>query len=111
MAEVGRSELQAYIEDVAAELPDVSAREEPAGIRYEAGGVPFALVGRDRASFRLRPDVAGAATRTPNVRLSDRGPEWVELAPVELDRFALDRAESWFVSAYRYAAEGASGGG
>lgn len=106
MAEVERFELRERIEEVAADLPDVTVEAGPDGLRYGTGGVAFAVVGTDRAAFRLRPDVASAATRTPNVRASERGAGWVELVPPQLDQFAIDRAESWFESACRYAQEG-----
>ena len=57
------------------------------------------------AEFRLRPDVASAAVRTPDVGASDRGPEWVTFSPPSLDRFALDRLTAWFEFAWRHATD------
>lgn len=105
----GGEELAARIEQSAAATEGVQRQAESTGVRYAVAGVPFAFVSRDRAVFRLRPDVAEAALGTPDVRASDLGAGWVELVPAELDRFALDRATSWFAAAARYAAEGALG--
>ena len=52
--------------------------------------------------------VAGAALRTPNTEPSVRGSEWVAFEPATLDDAAVDRAEAWFLSAYRRAVKMAS---
>jgi hypothetical protein len=98
-------ELSARIELTASSIEGVERRAEAGGLRYALGGAEFAVVSGDRCAFRLRPEVAEAALGTPDVRPSAIGEGWVELAPVELDRFALDRAASWFAAAARYAAE------
>ena len=105
----GSDELAARIEQAAAATEGVQRQAESTGVRYAVAGVAFAFVSGDRAVLRLRPDIAEAACGTPDVRASDLGAGWVELAPSELDRFALDRATSWFAAAARYAAEGAPG--
>ena len=105
----GSDELAARIEQAAAAIEGVQRQAESTGVRYAVAGVAFAFVSGDRAVLRLRPDIAEAALGTPDVRASDLGAGWVELAPSELDRFALDRAASWFAAAARYAAEGAPG--
>ena len=56
-----------------------------------------------RLEVLLDPVVAAAAARTPDVTPSPRGPGWVEFAPTETDRYALDRAEAWLRSAQRLA--------
>jgi hypothetical protein len=63
----------------------------------------FATVSADgaTASFLLDPLVAGAAARTPDVRLSARGRGWVELSPLAVDGHAADRAGAWFLSGFR----------
>ena len=73
-------------------------------VEYRMRGRPFAAASDASAEFRLRPEVAKAAVRTPDVRLSDRGPEWVAFTPTSLDRYALDRLTSWFEFAWRHAA-------
>ncbi len=98
-------ELAVRIEQAATSIAGLARQAEPEGVRYALAGVPFAVVAGDRAAFRLRPDVAEAALQMPDVHASPRGPGWVELAPATLDRFALDRAMSWFAAAARYAAE------
>ncbi len=104
MAEI--DELASRIEQAAASVDGVERVADASGIRYLLGETEFAVVASGRAAFRLRPDVADAALRTPGVRTVDRGPGWVELAPGTLDRFAIDRATSWFAAAARFAAEG-----
>lgn len=105
MAETG--ELAGRIEQAASTLEGIERTADESGVEYAIAGVAFAAVGKGRASFRLRPDVAEAALHTPGVRTLDRGPGWIELVPAELDRFTVDRAISWFASAARYAAEDA----
>src|SRR5271157_2823653 len=61
-------------------------------------------------NFRLRPEIAAAALRTPDTAVSSRGREWVSLAPAALDSFALDRATAWFEVAWRLAGESAAPG-
>ncbi len=102
-------DLAGRIEQVAATVEDVERHVDAAEVRYGLRGVAFAAVSAGSAAFRLRPDVAEAALATPDVRPSDRGPGWVTLAPDVFDRFALDRAASWFAAAARYAAETAPG--
>ena len=62
-----------------------------------------------RSRLRLRPAVAAAALRTPDVEASPRGRGWVRFAPPELDDFARDRAIAWLESAVRLVAEGDPG--
>lgn len=100
-----RSALQMRLDEVAATLEGVRRRAGDGDVRYEREGIPFAVVAGDRAAFRLTPDIARAALRTPDVRASDRGTGWVELVPDRLDVFTVDRAVSWFESAARHAGE------
>ena len=102
------SELAALL----ASCADERATDDPQDLeRHEAGdaveflrrGRPFAAATDASAEFRLRPDVAAAALRTPDVRASERGPEWVAFSPGALDRFALDRLTAWFDFAWRHA--------
>ena len=96
--------LAGLLEDVAEELGSVGRHALKGATEYRRDGVAFALSDAGSAEFRLRPDVAAAALRTPAVRASDRGPGWVRFAPEQLDQFALDRATAWFESAWREAA-------
>ena len=98
-------ELAARIEQAAAMIDGIERVAGVDDMRYVLGGVLFAVVVGGRASFRLRPDVAEAALRTPDVHAGQQAPGWVELAAPYPDQFALDRASSWFGSAARYAAE------
>ncbi|MDA8203252.1 MAG: hypothetical protein M0Z49_10935 [Chloroflexi bacterium] len=103
MAEGGQ--LQARIEQVAATIEGLERRVDEDGIHYAIDGVAFAVVWGGHASFRLRPDIADAALKTPDVHAGSQGPGWVELAAPEPGQFALDRASSWFAASARYASE------
>ena len=70
---------------------------------WSAGGHVFATLTGDWAEFRLAPAVARAALRTPDAAASPRGPDWVSFAPDGIDDPAIDRAEAWFLSAWRQA--------
>ena len=102
-------ELAGRIEQAASTFDGIERTVGESGVEYAIAGVTFAAVGMGRAAFRLRPDIADAALHTPGVRALDRGPGWIELQPAELDRFAIDRATSWFAAAARHAAEGERG--
>jgi hypothetical protein len=71
---------------------------------WAAGPSVFATLEGDRAEFRLDPQVAAAALRTPDTSPSARGSDWIAFAPPVLDDHAVDRAEAWFLSAHRRAA-------
>ncbi|MDQ2964400.1 MAG: hypothetical protein M3R57_00910 [Chloroflexota bacterium] len=95
--------LADVLDEAASELGAVDRREGTGGVEYLAGGQPFAALAGDTAEFRLEPGVARAALGTPDAMPSRRGPDWVAFRPQELDRFALDRATAWFLSAGRRA--------
>ncbi len=102
--------LAALLSDLAAaqDVPDPQELERHdvgATVEYLRTGRPFATASDEAAEFRLRPDIASAAVRTPDVRPSDRGPEWVTFTPGSLDRYALDRLTSWFDFAWRHATD------
>jgi hypothetical protein len=95
----------------AAELADVVAAAatesglEPSldgeAVAYRVAGTVVVRVAGETAEFRLRPDVAAAAARTPQAAPSPRGPDWVAFSPTTFDRFARDRIASWFDFAVR----------
>jgi len=95
--------LATLLEDVADEL-GAERRGVHGTTEYRRAGVAFAASGEGGAEFRLRPDIAAAALRTPAVRPSARGPGWVRFEPQQLDQFGLDRATAWFEAAWREAA-------
>jgi hypothetical protein len=102
--------LAALVSDLAAaqDVPDPQQLERHAlgaTVEYLRTGRPFAAASDTLAEFRLRPDIASAAVRTPDVRPSERGPEWVTFTPTHLDRYALDRLTAWFEFAWRHAAD------
>jgi len=104
VTETPGSGLAERLAEVADEMDGVTRRTAGDAVEYLLNGVLFAVAHADRAELRLKPDIADAALRTPDVRPSPRGGGWVELAPRDVDAFAIDRAESWFESAARLAA-------
>jgi hypothetical protein len=88
---------------VAADLDGVEQAPTDGGVEYARRGRPFALVAGDTLEVRLEAAIATAAARTPDVSASSRGSGWVSFHPGSLDEFALDRARSWFESAWRHA--------
>jgi hypothetical protein len=98
--------LRELLEEEAGELPGAESAIGPDGsITWSRGNRPFAVVAADGSSaeFALDPAVADAATRTPDVILSDRGQGWVTFTPKDLDDHAADRATAWLASAHRRA--------
>jgi hypothetical protein len=87
----------------AEDLTAITATTDSSGTTWSAAGHAFATLIREWAEFRLDPMVARAALRTPDAATSARGPDWVSFAPTVLDDPAIDRAEAWFLSAYRLA--------
>ena len=88
---------------LASELDAVERRGDASATEYSRNGRVFAATDATTASFLLLPDVAAAAARTPGTAASSRGPHWVTLELATSDRFTIDRAEAWFVSAWRAA--------
>jgi hypothetical protein len=95
--------LAEAIDRLAGELDEVRRRTVGTAVEYDRGGMLFAVREPGRLSVRLREDIAAAALRTPDTAASDRGAEWVALAPAVADSFAIDRATSWFETAWRFA--------
>jgi hypothetical protein len=83
-------------------LEGVSTDAVGDAITWFAGPAPFAVLTGGSATFRLDPQVARAALRTPGTATAaELGPDWLTYAPSELDDEAVDRIEAWFLSAYR----------
>jgi hypothetical protein len=96
--------LRDLLAEEAADLPGAEASIGPDGsTTWSRGNRPFAVVSADgsAAEFALDPAVADAATRTPDVTSSSRGPGWVTFTPKDLDDHAADRAIAWLASAHR----------
>jgi len=93
--------LDEALKAAAASLAEVKRHEEPGRTEWLVHDRPFAAVAGPIAEFRLQPLVAKAALGTPDTSPSRRGPDWIAFQPVDLDRFALDRATAWLASAYR----------
>jgi hypothetical protein len=113
MSDVGDTASDLTLADIFAEAADglsgVTARTGDGVTIWAAGPSAFAVLAADRAELRLDPVIAAAARRTPDTASSARGSDWIAFAPPILDDHAVDRAEAWFLSAFRRAA--ASGRG
>lgn len=98
------TELRAAVAEAAGAL-GLDATAVADGVSYAIGGVVVVVVNGATAEFRLRPDIAAAAARTPDAAASPRGPEWVAFVPRTLDRFARDRMAAWCQFAVRQVRE------
>ncbi len=100
--------LQAYVLEHADALDDLAEwLVDGDGHRVVMHGTLAAVIEPDAIEVRLRPAVASAALRTPDVTQSPRGRGWVRFAPAELDDFSRDRVLAWLDSAVSLADEGA----
>jgi acyl dehydratase len=97
--------LRDVLEEATADLDGVETVPSGDGVEWRRGGRPFAAVSGDAAEFHLDAPVARAATRTPDARPADRGPDWVRFSPAALDGHAVDRAMAWLASAWRRAGD------
>jgi hypothetical protein len=68
---------------------------------WGARQIVIAVTKGGMAEIRLRPDVAKAAMKTPDVTPSALGSSWVAFIPRVIDRFAEDRLRAWFLFAAR----------
>lgn len=101
---LGGVTLRAVLDAAAGVTPEVDVTTEADGsVAWSVRGTTFALLSGDggEASFLLDPIVAGAATRTPEVTRSPRGPGWVAIRPKVVDGHVADRANAWFLSGHR----------
>lgn len=103
------SELATLLVAHAADLEGADVVTIAGGFELRLDGERFATLSGDAVELRLRPEVAAAALRTPDVAPSPRGPGWLRFGPPILDGFARDRAAAWLESAWRFANEEAAG--
>jgi hypothetical protein len=99
----GTASIEQFLAGVAAEAGADAPRRSGSKVEFERAGRVFASASGDAAEFRLDPEIAEAALRTPSTAASDRGQDWVLLAPGEVTDMDLDRARAWFLSAWRLA--------
>jgi hypothetical protein len=99
------------IASIAPFLDDVTAATEPGGRTvYRRGGTEIAHCDAQSLEVRLPPDIAEAATRTPDTVALDGAPGWIRFTPRSDERHVGDRAEAWFRTAWRHAGEGGGSG-
>jgi hypothetical protein len=97
--------LPARVAEVVVDLPEARSQSTDGVITWTRNGRVFASLGSSGIEIRLDRAIAPAATRTPDVAPSRRGPEWIRFSPRELDPHALDRLRAWLELGYRRAAE------
>jgi hypothetical protein len=85
-------------------MDEVGTHTVGGATEFRRGGVAFAALEGERVDLRLNAEVAEAARRTPATSASHRGSEWVTFTPRLTEPHDLDRAEAWFLSAWRAAA-------
>ena len=101
--------LRDVLGEAATAIADLATEPDPDGaVKWMREGYPFAVLSADGtvAEFWLDPPVAAAASRTPDVSVSERGPGWVRFSPAVLDEHGVDRAVAWLASAHRRLAKG-----
>ncbi len=101
--------LDEILVETVEDVDGVTVRAASGAREVVAAGILVAVLAPDAVELRLRPAVAEAAMRTPDVAASSRGRGWVRFAPPTVDGFALDRAAAWLESAVRLALESAVG--
>ncbi len=105
LAEGLAAEIAAALEEVPhTVLPIPTGQLVDQEFVWSREGRRFAGLACATASFRLGPEIAAAALRTPDVAASPLGPDWVAFSPPILDGHARDRLVAWFVAAHRRAA-------
>jgi hypothetical protein len=97
--------LPARVAELVVDLPEARSLSTDGVITWTRGGREFAALGQAGIEIRLDDPIAAAASRTPDVAPSRRGPEWIRFSPRELDGHALDRLRAWLELAYRRAGE------
>ena len=105
MAESER-ELDFVVGEVISGLEDadcVPPLGDPGPKELRRGKTLFGVIDGRAIDLRLGPDIADAATRTPDTTESARGPDWVRFAPQHLDQHDLDRLRAWLTTAWRIA--------
>jgi hypothetical protein len=84
--------------------PPVAVVIDGAVTTYTLAGRTFAAAAGRAFEADLGPEVAAAASRTPDVRASGRGVGWIRLEPMVIDDLTADRVVAWFELARRIAA-------
>jgi hypothetical protein len=93
------------VAEVVVDLPEARSLSTDGVVTWTRGTREFAALGAGGIEIRLDRPIAAAASRTPDVAPSRRGPEWIRFSPRDLDPHALDRLRAWLELAYRRAGE------
>jgi hypothetical protein len=87
-------------------LDDVEVATAGGRVVYRRGTLEIARSDGTALEVRLPPDIADAATRTPDTEAVTGQPGWIRFTPRSNERHVADRAEAWFRTAWRHAGEG-----
>ena len=101
------SRVGELLASIAPFLDDVVAVEDVASGRttYRRGEQEIARMDAGALEVRLPPDIAEAATRTPDTVAIAGEPGWIRFTPTSSERHVPDRAEAWFRTAWRHAGQ------
>src|SRR5262245_2339206 len=93
------------VASIAPFLDEVVASEDAASgmMVYRRGEREIARMDAQALEVRLPPDVADAASRTPDTVAIGGEPGWIRFTPTSAERHVADRAEAWFRTAWRHA--------
>jgi hypothetical protein len=94
------------IASIAPFLDEVTAESGAAGRTvYRRGRTEIARADGRALEVRLPPDIADAATRTPDTVTIDGEAGWIRFTPRSDEPHVADRAEAWFRTAWRHAGD------
>ena len=101
------SRIGELLTTIAPYLDDVVATEDVAsGVTvYRRGEREIARMDARSLEVRLPPDIAEAATRTPDAVAISGEQGWIRFTPTSAERHVADRAEAWFRTAWRHAGD------
>ena len=88
---------------LAEELEGVQVSAEGDVSSYARGAVTFARASSRLLEARLPEDIAEAALRTSDTAAIPGEPGWIRFTPTNDERHVADRAEAWFLTAWRHA--------
>jgi hypothetical protein len=99
------ADLVAALQAAAAGTPDAVEAHGDEETSWSRAGNRFAVLRGTSVALRVGSAIAVAAVRTPDTSGSKHGPDWIAVAPADLDGPTRDRLLAWFAAAHRRAAD------
>jgi hypothetical protein len=94
------------VASIAPFLDEVTSEPSAGGrMVYRRGRTEIARADGQALEVRLPPDIADAATRTPDTLMIDGEAGWIRFTPRSDEPHVADRAEAWFRTAWRHAGD------